>query len=151
MKLMTPIAILAVGVASVAFGQSSNDSDKEAVVQKIIQLETQWGDAMVKGDVAACDKVIAPDYVDYGSDGSLQTRAEADADLASGAYKLIAYKFDDIKVRVFGETAVLFGLETEKSTYKGVDSSSQYRFVDIYAKRDGAWMAVATQVVKVKK
>jgi ketosteroid isomerase-like protein len=54
-------------------------------------------------------------------------------------------------VHVDGDTAVVFGLETEKSTYKGADSSGQYRFTDVFVKRNGVWKAIATHVTKVAK
>jgi ketosteroid isomerase-like protein len=54
-------------------------------------------------------------------------------------------------VRVFGDTVIVHGLETEKSTYKGADSSGQYRFTDVFIKRDGVWVAVAEHGSKVRK
>ena len=83
--------------------------------------------------------------------GELQTKSQADADLKSGVYNCESLKLDDIKVSVFGETVVVFGLETEKSTYQGKDSGGQYRFTDVFAKRGGVWQAVATHVSKVVK
>ena len=54
-------------------------------------------------------------------------------------------------LRVYGDTAVVHGLETEKSSYKGKDTSGQYRFTDVFLKRDGGWHAIATHVTRVVK
>ena len=152
MKLTTPVAIAAIAAASLAFGQSSTkDNASQGVVQAITQLEVQWADAIVRADVAAQDRIEAPDYMFSGPDGELQTRAENDAELTSGASKTASMKIDDLKVRVLGDTAIVHGLETETSTYKGADTSGQYRFTDVFVKRDGAWVAVATHVSQVKK
>jgi hypothetical protein len=43
------------------------------------------------------------------------------------------------------------GLDTEKSSYKGKDTSGQYRFTDVFVKRNGLWHAVATHASKVAK
>ncbi len=54
-------------------------------------------------------------------------------------------------MRAYGDTAVVHGLETEKSSYKGKDTSGQYRFTDVFVKRNGRWQAIATQVTRVAK
>jgi hypothetical protein len=54
-------------------------------------------------------------------------------------------------VRVYGDTAIASGLGTEKSTYKGKDTSGQYRYTDVFVKRNGTWQAVATHGSKVTK
>jgi ketosteroid isomerase-like protein len=56
---------------------------------------------------------------------------------------------DDLKVRVFGDAGVAVGLETEKSRYKGKDTSGQYRFTDTWLKRDGRWLCVASAATVV--
>ena len=50
----------------------------------------------------------------------------------------------------FGDTAIVHGLETEKSMTNGKDSSGQFRFTDVFVKCDGVWMAVAEHDSKVK-
>jgi ketosteroid isomerase-like protein len=73
------------------------------------------------------------------------------ADVKSGTLKVHAMHIDDLKVRVYGDSAVVFGLETEKSQFKGKDSSGQYRFVDTWLKRNGRWVCVASGNIRVAK
>jgi hypothetical protein len=56
---------------------------------------------------------------------------------------------DPIKVRVFGDVAIVTAGDVEKSTYKGKDSSGHYVWTDVYMNRNGQWQAVATQGSKV--
>jgi hypothetical protein len=56
-----------------------------------------------------------------------------------------------MKVRVFGNTAVVTGSDTEKSTYKGKDSSGKYAWMDVFANRNGRWQAVASESTMVTK
>ena len=107
--------------------------------------------ALVKKDQAVIDRIAAPEWMLSTDQGDLQTKTQADAELKSGAYNCESTTINELKVSVFGETAVVFGLETEKSTYKGTDSSGQYRFTDVFVKRNGIWQAVATHVSKVVK
>jgi uncharacterized protein (TIGR02246 family) len=151
MKLNVPMAALAMAAASIALGESPAKDADSADVRAVTQLETQWLAALAKGDVAAVDRIEAPDFIFSGPGGELQNRAENDADMASGAAKTESMRFDELKVRVLGDTAIVHGLETEKSSYKGEDTSGQYRFTDVFVKRGGAWAAVATHVSMVRK
>jgi len=56
---------------------------------------------------------------------------------------------DNLKVRVYGSTAVISGLSTEKSQLMGSDTSGQYLFTDTWIKRDGRWQCVATHLSEV--
>lgn len=55
-----------------------------------------------------------------------------------------------MKVRVFGDTAIVTGSDTEKSTYNGKDSSGKYIWTDIFVNRKGKWQAVASQSTNVQ-
>ena len=84
-------------------------------------------------------------------EGKSITKAEDMADMTSGASTTQSYEIGAMKVRVFGNTAVVTGSDTEKSTYKGKDSSGKYVWTDVWVMRDGRWQAVASQSVKVGK
>ena len=151
MRLNTHSAVLALSVASACYGQSAAKGDDSSdIVAKIAKLEAQWTDAVVRGDVVTCLKIEAPDYLESDTDGTLSNRDENNAALASGAYKATSIRIDELKVRVFGDTAIVHGLETEKSMTNGKDSSGQFRFTDVFVKCDGVWMAVAEHDSKVK-
>jgi hypothetical protein len=50
-----------------------------------------------------------------------------------------------MKVRIFGDVAVVTGSDDEKSSYKGKDTSGHYVWIDVFVKRKGKWQAVASQ------
>ena len=142
---------LSLVAASIAFAQSPKKSSSSADEQAIKKLEEEWATALVKKDFAVIDRVTMPDWMVTLPDGSFQTKAQSDADMKSGAIVFSSFKVDEIKVRIIGDMAVAFGLETEKSTYKGTDTSGQYRFTDVFVKQDGKWRCTATHVTKVEK
>ena len=54
-------------------------------------------------------------------------------------------------VRVFGNIGVVQGSDTEKSSYKGKDTSGKYVWMDVFQKqKDGKWQAVRSEVTKVQ-
>lgn len=154
MKRILLPALLAVALTSLTTARlSAADQDMTggSVEKTITQLEQDWGVALVKADVAWINGITADDYTMTDPDGTVVTRAQGDADLKSGVMHFDSFTLDEVKVHVHGDTAVVFGLETEKSTYKGADSSGQYRFTDTFTKHDGKWIALATHVTRVVK
>lgn len=115
----------------------------------VMQMEREWAAAMIKGDTATLDRIVASDWVLTNPGGQMQTRADSMAELKSGALKFESSAAQDIAVRVFGDTAIATGRSVDKSTYKGKDVSGEYRWTDVFVKRDGRWQAVSTHVTKV--
>lgn len=77
------------------------------------------------------------------------TKAQDLADVKSGAYVITSGVMDDIKVRVYGDTAVVTGRNTVKGQYKGKDISGQTRWTDTWVKSAGRWQCVATHSSRI--
>ena len=148
MKPLFVVSLIMVSVLSF-FGQAQ--ADTASVQQTLMQMERDWAQAGIKNDTATVDKFVADDWVGIDFEGTSITKAEGIADMKSGASKTQSYEFGTMKVRVFGDTAVVTSSDTEKSTYKGKDSSGKYVWTDVWVMRDGRWQAVASQSVKVGK
>src|SRR5260370_42479916 len=56
----------------------------------------------------------------------------------------------DMKVRVFGDTAVVTGTDDEITLEDGKKSSDHYVWTDVFVKRNGWWLAVASQTAAIK-
>ena len=148
MKSLCTAGLLAALVLPV-FGVAR--ADAPSVEQNLMQMERDWTQAGLKKDAASLDKIIADDWVAIGFDGKTVTKAEVMADLKSGASATQSVELGAMKVRVFGNTAVVTGSDTEKSTYKGKDSSGKYVWTDVFVMRQGRWQAAASQSTKVEK
>ena len=118
----------------------------ENVEQALMQMERDWVDATVKHDAAAFGRIVADDWSANSWDGQTFDKAKAIADFPSGTTASIT--LDPMKVRIFGDVAIVTGGDTEKSTYKGKDSSGHYIWTDVFAKRNGQWQAVSSQSTK---
>jgi len=148
---MKPLFIFSLLVAMVLPVFQQAQADTSSVEMTLTKMERDWAQAGMKNDVAAVDKIVADDWVGIDSDGNAMTKAEAIAEMKSGSMTIQSYEFGPMKVRVFANTAVVTGSDTEKSTYKGKDSSGKYVWTDVYVMRDGRWQAVASQGTKVGK
>lgn len=153
MKRILFVSVALLAVCSLALGQATAPKAAKAspIEEALMQLERDWANALVKADLAALEHIVATDWVLTDENGRMRTKAETDAELKSGEQKYQSSTIDDMKVRVLGDVAIVHGLSTDKSTYKGKDTSGQYRWTDVYVKRGGRWLAVTTHVSRVAK
>ena len=148
--------VLVLVFATAVFGQmaekkaEAKSNSAEQVEQALMKMERNWTDAALKKDTATLDKILADDWVGLGPAGSL-TKAQLLADLKSGDLKLESETLGEMKVRVFGDTAVVTGSDDEKSSYKGKDSSGHHVWTDVFVKRQGHWQAVASQDTRMSE
>ncbi len=113
--------------------------------QAVTQLENDLSAAFARGDAAMVEKHLAGTYIFTDPAGAMMNKAQILADLQSGDLKIESSTYDDMKVQVYGDTAVATYRSTDKGSYKGQDISGQYRWTDVLVKMDGQWKIVATQ------
>jgi ketosteroid isomerase-like protein len=127
-------------------------------VREIQELEAQFGRAVIAGDRAYYDRVLAEDFTHTSHSGVFKTRAEFMAenkfdqkkDPESGRTRYDAYDVDDLAIRVYGDTAVVTGRTSPRGvTAQGKSISGQYRYLRVWVKRLGRWQAVAFQGTRI--
>jgi ketosteroid isomerase-like protein len=136
--------------SSATTSATATASPSENAEQVVAKLERDWADAIVKGDVATIDRILADDFSYTNWEGTVMTKAEHLEGIRSKVYKVESINLENLKVRVFGDAAVVTVGQVEKSQWKGKDNSGHYLFTDIYAKRNGKWQIVAGHGCKVE-
>lgn len=129
---------MAFGVAILA-QQKSGSADQE-----LLKLEQDWTNANLKADAAVLEHILADDYTWINPDGVLRTKAQNIALIKSGELVIPSMVTDDMKVRIYGDAAVVTGRNTFKATLEGKEINGQERWTDTWIKRDGRWRCVAT-------
>jgi hypothetical protein len=118
----------------------SEDREKDAE-KELLQLEKDFATATLKHDRAFSDRILADDWINVHEDGSVGTK-QGDAAHKS---EYDTATFDDIKVRVYGESAVTVGNYSVGWTEGGRHSAVSGRFTDVWMKRNGRWQIVSSQ------
>src|SRR5205807_190061 len=114
--------------------------------QELIAMETAWAKALVAHDTAALSRIVAADWHGQNQSGKWYDRAGMLKSVASGDDKYSAMTNHDLHARLVGaDIGYVQGMDTETSTHKGKSSSGTYSWTDIYQKRDGKWVAIASQ------
>jgi uncharacterized protein (TIGR02246 family) len=120
-----------------------------SVERELIQLENDWSTAWQKRDSAFLQKLFADEYIYTDVEGATWTKAQ---DIANTEKTRIeSFLLADLKVHVYGNTAVVTGCNTIKGTFNEKNISGAYRFTDVFVKQDGRWQVVATQSTLVAK
>ncbi len=137
--------VLAFTVAASAFALAQGGN----VEQSIKALTEQLNQAALKGDVATYDKLLADDYISISILGATSTKAQILENYKSGKTKFEAIDVLDMKVRVYGDTALAISTANVKGHLGATDLSGQYRSVRVWVKRKGQWQSVSFQATRV--
>jgi ketosteroid isomerase-like protein len=149
MKYMLAVALL--GLIAVSEVTTRPVYAMASTEDEIKKLEQDWAQATMKEGAAAADRYEADDIVATDPGGRVTDKTQDKNDLSSGDLKFQSMELSDLKVAVYGNTAVATGANTLKGTYKGQDLSGKYRFTDTWVKRNGKWQVVASQATKVQQ
>ena len=144
------VALLA-GAAPRATQAAQDRKQGGTAEAQIRQLEDQLTEATLRADASVYDRVFADDYTTTAMASGTRTKAKLIADAKSGMATTESLKLEDVKVRFYGDTAILTARRTQKSHYYGRDTSGAYYQIRVFVKQQGQWRAVALQTTPVPK
>ena len=110
----------------------------------VLGLEKRWAEAIVNRDMGTLNEIIADDFTGTSWSGDTYSKTKAVDDIEFRVYVAQSLDLENIKVKVFGDTAVVTLTQVEKSTYGNRDCSGRYGYSDVWMKRNGSWQAVSS-------
>ena len=127
---------------SLAWGQAMGAAPKKtatgnATADELRQIENDWVDAVKNRNADKLADILADNWVGLGWNGKRMDKAKSLADLKSPGNSLDNIEMGRMTVRIFGNTAVVTGSDTEKSMEDGKDSSGKYLWTDVFVKQNG--------------
>ena len=131
--------------------------DPAAIEAEILKLEREWMDAPKTKNGEAVRRVVADDAVLTYPDGTVATKADEvrtveGGDVTSDSFEMLESKvtvIDADAAFITGRSSIKNGKYKDPNTKKTIDISGEYRFLDVYAKRDGKWQVIASQATKI--
>ena len=141
------LLVLALGVPVSMLAQQNSKAEKEvrAVVDEINQANRTGG---AEG-AAALEKYLADGLVRVPVNGALLTKDDILNGYRTGIIKFESVDISDIKVQMYGNTAVVTGVDKRSGMMLGADVSGMARWTRVFVKHGGAWKMVAYQQTKV--
>ena len=139
-----------IGLALLSSAVSSKAQTTGEAEKAVAALEQQWLQSQKTNNPDLVAPLIADKFVGTGPDGKVTGKAELLADAKATKYSSMEY--EDVKVTVFGDTAIVTG----GSKAKGTDASGKamdehVRWTDTWVKMPGGkWQCVASHVSPIK-
>ncbi|HEY2046669.1 MAG TPA: nuclear transport factor 2 family protein [Candidatus Udaeobacter sp.] len=151
MKISKSIPGLALAAAMMCSPLAQTFGDAASDERELTQLIKDFNAALVKADTAFLDRVLDKDFVHYRPKGDVENRAQYLENRKTGHVHFDSLVADDIKVRFYGDAAIV----TYRSTAKGKDQhgaiDEQRRWTRVFARRDGRWQLVHSQGTTIQK
>jgi len=122
----------------------SMDNDE----QQILALHEAGDRALMSADFALLAQIFADDYVQYNESGKAFTKQDVLESVRSGAIRYPSIVSTGRKIRVFGDTAVVHGAESDEVESEGKRLSVRYVYLDVLRKQNGEWKIVASQLAR---
>lgn len=114
---------------------------------EVERVERELVAAISKGDLATYDRIVADDYVAYTTSGQEATKPEILASYRTGTRKYMSLSISDVKVRIFGETAILSATTSGTRIEEGgKPEPNTVRYFRVFTRRGGVWRAVMQMV-----
>ena len=116
--------------------------------QLLRQMNDEWVKALVRRDGDTLKRIMADDFVfTYPLEGD--DRDQFVSDVVSKALFVEYFTREHVTVRIWGNTAMVTGLDSAKWIYHGREFEGQYKIVHLYARRDDRWQLVAVQACPI--
>ncbi len=165
MKLLIILALVVLTATATVFSEQEKVTKTEELIGKVDGKLTA---ALLQGDSASVDAILADDYVEIDAQGSIRhksdvmttvrARASAPRSISIGPEITV----DESRVRVDGDTAILFSVTSTRYQFmeymtlpqtpsRSPSVTDRYRLMKVYSKLNGRWQLIAFQTTAIAK
>lgn len=115
-------------------------SDRDALTA----LNRDYINSVQHGDVRRFDEILAEDFLCSNPDGSLVDKRQFLAQ-TTRPVTISDLAIDDVRLRLLGEIAIIHA----RTSYRTAEGERRHgRYTDVWARRDGRWLAVSAHVTR---
>lgn len=139
------VAAILVGLVGLTVVLGGRQARARGTEQTLAELQQILAKAWVARDRATIERIIAPEWTSTGPDGTITTRAQVLADVFErGIHRIQQVDIDNVRVRVFGDAAVVTGRTHGVGSVSGTSYDVRIRFTDVFVRLGSRWQAVAS-------
>jgi ketosteroid isomerase-like protein len=123
----------------------------DKLTEELTELENRLIKGWLDQDRTAIDNLLSEDWAVIDPSGRLLSKAEVLEEMVSGARQIESGLIDQLRIRLFGDIAVITGRTSVTGTYQGSRSTVKLRFTDVCERRNTAWQVVASQATLLQE
>jgi ketosteroid isomerase-like protein len=117
--------------------------------KQVEQLEMEWRQAVLDNNAPAMERLLADDYEGISANGTIETKDQVLAQHKAGTLRLTQLDLNDVKVRLYGDTAVVTSRVDVRGKNGERDISGRYRYTRVYNRRFGQWKIVSFEASRM--
>lgn len=121
----------------------------KSIRDELIALGNEWDPSMVENDADEIGRYMADDWTIIGPDGRVGDKATFLELVRSGVLSHDVMESDDVKVRVYGDTAVVTSRGTSGGQYRGQPFREVERVSCVFVREEGGWKCVLTHLSRL--
>lgn len=116
----------------------------QSELDTLAELNRDYVQSVQHSDVGRFEEILAEDFLCSNPDGSLVDR-EAFLEQTARPVTIANLQARDVKIRLLGDVAIIHA----RTTYTIPDGAERAgRYTDVWARRDGRWLAVSAHVTR---
>jgi ketosteroid isomerase-like protein len=116
--------------------------------EELLKLENAFAEAIANNDLEGIGRLVADDWIIIDPNGEIVDRARFFEVIKSGSLTHEMMQSEDLRVRVYEDSAVVIAVTRTKGKFMGQEFSTRERATDVFVKRDGRWQCVLTHLTR---
>ena len=113
-------------------------------LDELLDLNRDYIRSVQHSDVSRFDEILAPDFMCSNPDGSFVDR-ERFLEQTAKPVAIADLEAHDVQIRILGDVAIVHA----RTAYTQPDGQAGAgRYTDVWARRDGRWLAVSAHVTR---
>jgi ketosteroid isomerase-like protein len=141
-SIMAALMLVAVSTA-VAQQQSVRTREAATTEQAVQQQDQERIRAQIAADTIALGRIYADDFIGIGPTGVMRNKADVIADFTTHTLTYQSIITAEVRVRLYGNTAVETGRSTMVGQDRGKAVPRDNRFTRVWVMTNGRWQLVA--------
>ena len=125
-------------------GGPMTDLPTRSDLDALAALNRDYIHSVQHGDVQRFDEILAEDFLCSNPDGSLVDKKQFLTQTARPV-TISGLSVEDVRVRILGDVAIIHA-RTSYTTASGEHRNGRY--TDVWARREGTWLAVSAHVTR---
>ena len=117
--------------------------------EDLLKVEKEFAEMIVSNDLERLGRLVADDWIIIDPNGEIVERARFFEVIKSGSLTHETMESEDLRVRIYGDNAVVTAITRTKGKFMGKEFSTQERATDVFVKRDGRWQCVLTHLTRL--
>ena len=118
----------------------------DSLERDVLVEERRLQAAMLASDVDELDRLLHPDLLAVGPDGTLVDKATDLESHRTGVFEIFDLHEEEIDVRVAGDVAVTFVVLRIRGAIEGSEVSGRMRYTRTWTRDGGSWRVIAAHI-----